>query len=92
MLNCNTGASDGQVHDINAVVQCGHGKRKVHILCETEMGHWSCVTFASVKKKLNRAMNNDQITSNALPAACVKRNEIKRAESWKICAMQILLN
>lgn len=56
------------------------------------MGHWSYVTFDSVKKKLNRAMNNDQITSNALPAACVKRNEIKRAECWKICAMQIQFN
>lgn len=44
------------------------------------MGHWSYVTFDRVKEKLNRAMNNDQITSNALPAACVKRNEIKWAK------------
>lgn len=56
------------------------------------MGHWSYVTFDGVKKKLNRTINNDQITSNAFPAACVKRNEIKRAECWKICATQILLN
>lgn len=52
------------------------------------MGHWSYVTFESVKKELNRAMNNDQITRSALCGACVKSNEIKRAERWKICAMQ----
>jgi len=47
------------------------------------MGHWSYVTFESVKKELNRAMNNDQITSSALPGACVKNNDIKRVECWK---------
>lgn len=46
------------------------------------------MTFESVTKELNRAMNNDQITSSALCGACVKSNKINRAECWKICAMQ----
>lgn len=52
------------------------------------MGHWSYVTFESVKKELNRATNNDQITNSALAGACVKSNEIKRVECRKICVMQ----
>lgn len=56
------------------------------------MGHCNYVTFDAVKKKLNTAINNDQITSNAFPAAYVKRNEIKGAKCWKNSAIQILFN
>lgn len=54
-------------------------------------GHRSYVTFESVKKELNRAMNNDQITSSALFGACVKSNESRRVECQQICAMQMFL-
>lgn len=57
----------------------------------SSIGHGSYVTFESVKKELNRATNNDQITSSALFGACVKSNESKWVECQKMCAMQMFL-
>lgn len=92
MLNCNTDAADGQFHYIAGVAQYGQSKRKVHIVCYTEMGHWSYVTFDSVKAKLNRAMNNDQITSNALLLLVSKEMKSNELNAGKFCALQIVFN
>lgn len=45
------------------------------------------MSFESVKKELNRAMINNQIISNALPGAFVRR-----VECWKICVMHLDAN